>query len=209
MLGMKVIAQELLSIKFIWSCRTIIIIIGETLVAYHSRKVEKWDQLFSDVTGRRQNALQNFVISVINEERLRPLILSSSIFLKGKTSEQQVDALISTIAVYRKRFQRWVEVLDHSHPSYQKYFSELSSMNINKLGIGGDLMSDTCNGARKTQRLIDEQVHKAAEALRKYESDDIRVLEVGCWNHIRNLYLRGMTKKLSTLPENTIRKELD
>ena len=37
-------------------------------------------------------------------------------------------------------------------------------------------MPDTCNGARKTRRIIVEKVHMAVEALRKDDSDEIRVL---------------------------------
>ena len=82
-------------------------------------------------------------------------------------------------------------------------------MNIGKLGSSGALMSDTCNGARKTRRLIVEKVHEDAEALRKYKYDGIRVLEVDCWNHLRNMWLGGMTKALPTLLVKSIRRELD
>ena len=70
-------------------------------------------------------------------------------------------------------------------------------------------MSDTCNGARKTRRLIVEQVHEAAEALHKDDSDDIRVLEVDYWNHLRKVWLRGMKKYLSTLLCSILREEID
>ena len=118
---------------------------------------------------------------------MRPLIISTSIILEGETSEQQVDAVLSTISVCGKRLQQWVEVLKHSHPSYQYYIPDPSSMNIGKLGSSGALMSDTCNGARKTRRLIVEKVHEDVEALRKDKYDGIRVLEVDCWNHLRNM----------------------
>ena len=77
--------------------------------------------------------------------------------------------------------------------------------NIGKLGNGGALTSDTCNGARKTCRIIAEQVHEATEALRKCDYDNIRILDVDCWNHLRNVCLRGMKKALSILLGNTMR----
>ena len=40
MLGVKVIVRELIRINFIWSCRTILRIIGETLADYFIGKVE-------------------------------------------------------------------------------------------------------------------------------------------------------------------------
>ena len=57
-----------------------------------------------------------------------------------------------------------MEVLKHSHPSYQYYIPDPSSMNIGNLASGGDLMSDTCNGERKTRRLIVEKMFEASEA---------------------------------------------
>ena len=80
-------------------------------------------------------------------------------------------------------------------------------MNIDKLGSGGALTSDTCDGARKMNHLIFEQVHEAAEAFHKDDSDDICVLEVDCWNHLRNVWLWGMTKSLSALLGNTMMEE--
>ena len=100
--GVKVILQELSIINFIQSFRTIILIIGETLADCCIGKVEQWDQLFSDGTCRRQNALHNFFISIIDEERIRPLILPTLIILKGKTSEHQVEPVLSTVVSFRR-----------------------------------------------------------------------------------------------------------
>ena len=55
-------------------------------------------------------------------------------------------------------------------------------------------------------RLIFEHVHEAAEYFCKYDSDDIRVLDIDCWNHLINVWLRGMIKSLYTLLENTVKK---
>ena len=67
----------------------------------------------------------------------------------------------------------WVQFLKHSHPSYQNNVPYPSSMNFGKLVSGGALTSYPCNGAKKTRRLIFEQVRETAEALRKDDSDDI------------------------------------
>ena len=63
--GVKIIVQELPRINFIQKCRTILRIIGETLVDYSIGKVEQWDQLLSDGTGRRHIDLHDLVIGVI------------------------------------------------------------------------------------------------------------------------------------------------
>ena len=100
-------------------------------------------------------------------------------------------------------------MLEHSHPLYQHDIPYPSSINIGKLGSGSAFTSDKCNGARKTHRIIIEEFHEAEEALRKDDSDHIRVLEVDCWNHLRNLWLVGITKALSTLLVSTIRGGLN
>ena len=102
-----------------------------------------------------------------------------------------------------------MEVLEHSHPSYQDCIPDPSSMNIDNMGSGGSLTSNTCNGTSKTRHIIVENVHKAAGALRKNKYDDIRVLEVDCWNHLRNVWLGVITKELSNSLGNTLRVELD
>ena len=79
-------------------------------------------------------------------------------------SEHQVEAVMSTILGCGKRLQRWVEALENSHPLYQNDTPDPSSMNIGNLVSGGDLMSDTCNGERKTRRLIVEKMFEASEA---------------------------------------------
>ena len=166
--------------------------------------MEKWDQLLSDGIGRCHNALNNLVIGVIDDKCLSPLILSTSIIMKGETSEHQVGPVVSTISFF---LQRRTEVLEHSHPSYQNNIPDPISMNIGRLRKGGALTSDTCNGARKACCLIVEKFHEATEAFLNEECDDIYVLEVDCWNHLRNIWLGVTTKALSILFGKTIREE--
>ena len=82
------------------------------------------------------------------------------------------------------------------------------SMNIGKLESGGALKADTCNWASNMRLNIVEQIHAAEEALRKNDYDDIRVLEVDWSNHLKNLWIGGMTKALYTLLGSTEREEL-
>ena len=113
--------------------------------------------------------------------------------------------MLPTITGCRNWLQRCTEELEHSHPSYQHDILEPKYMNIGKLESYGALTSGTYTGARKMRRLIVEKNFEVAEALRKDDSDDIHVLEVDCWNHLRNFWLGGMTNPLSTLLCNTLR----
>jgi hypothetical protein len=81
-----------------------------------------------------------------------------------------------------------------------------SAMNIGKLGSGGAVTSDTSNGARKTRRLLVEII---TEAVQEMSNDDVTVNEVDCWNHLRNLWLGGMTKALSRDLNIALKDDLD
>ena len=139
MLSIKVILQYLPSIKSIRKCRKIFRTISETLVDYLIGKMNQWDQLLYEIMGRHQIYLQNLVISVINEKRLHPFIISTSVILEVETSDKQVDGVMSTIAGCRKRLQQWAETLENAHPSYQHNITYPSSINIGRLGSGGTL----------------------------------------------------------------------
>ena len=102
----------------------------------------------------------------------------------------------------------WGEVLECSHPSYQHNIPDPSSMNNYKLVSNSYLTSDTYNGVRKTHSLIVEKVHEAAKYFHKDDSDDIRILEVDCWNHLRNVWLGGIKNALYALLGNILREGL-
>jgi len=65
--------------------------------------------LFSDGTSRRQIVLKNLVIGVIEDDVLRTLVLSSAIILKGESSEEQSEAIVSMVQRGAKRLERWAE----------------------------------------------------------------------------------------------------
>ena len=105
--------------SYIRRCRTILRVIGETLAAYRLGKQQDWAQLFTDGTSRRQIALQNLVIGVVEDDVLRPLVLSSAIILKGESSEEQSDAIVSMVQRGAKILERWAETIHAIYPSYK------------------------------------------------------------------------------------------
>ena len=86
--------KQVLSLSFIREYRVTIQIIGETLTAYRLANAPKWEQVFTDGTSRRQISLQNLVIGLLDDNVLKPLILSSSIIPEDETSENQVNAIM-------------------------------------------------------------------------------------------------------------------
>ena len=59
------------SVNFVRECRVVVQIIGETIAAIKLANTEKWGQLFTDGTTRRQIAFQNLVVGLMDEEGQR------------------------------------------------------------------------------------------------------------------------------------------
>ncbi len=58
-----------------------------------------------------------------------------------------------------------------------------TNININKFKDGGQITSDTCNGAQKIQQILTEMI------VGSYDYD--------CMHHLRNVWFGGMEKKLT------------
>ena len=99
--------NEIPSISYIKEYRTVLRILGETLPSHRLAKAKDWAQLFTDGTSRRKVALQNLIVSVVESEEIKPLILSSVIILEGETSEHQQEAILNMINKGVERLKRW------------------------------------------------------------------------------------------------------
>ncbi len=62
---------ELPSLWTIRRARTVILVITQTLAAYRLAKADKWGQVFTDATSRRQVSFQNLLISIEEDELYR------------------------------------------------------------------------------------------------------------------------------------------
>ena len=101
-----IVINNLPSEMYIRQYRTVIRIIGETLTAYRGARASMWQHLFTDGTSRRQIAFQNLIISITENDDLRPLTLSSTIILEGGSSEQQQSDILDMITRGGQRLQR-------------------------------------------------------------------------------------------------------
>ena len=59
------IVRELPSIRFVRSCRTVLLHLAKTLAAYEIACTDVYEQLFTDGTTRRQTEFQNVVIGIL------------------------------------------------------------------------------------------------------------------------------------------------
>ena len=142
----------------------------------------------------------------MEDSNLQNIALSSSIILKGETSEEQFDAICDMISRGGERLKRWAEVCKREYPTYEHNIPKDIGMNIGKLSCGGTVNSDTCNAARKTRRLIVTKIEEAEIELNRAGAN---VLEIDCWNHLRNVWLGGMIKALSSFLQEMLINDLD
>ena len=63
--------EELPSIWTVRRARTVLLVVVQTLAAYRLGKADKWVQLFTDATSRRQVTFQNLVLSIEEDELFR------------------------------------------------------------------------------------------------------------------------------------------
>lgn len=68
-------------------------------------------------------------------------------------------------------------------------------MDVNKLGDGGVVMTDTCNTAQKIRCIRLEHIDGA--------------LDLDCMDHLRNIWIGGMEKALAKYLNALLRSSLD
>jgi hypothetical protein len=93
------------------------------------------------------------------------------------------------------RLQRLVDVVNTKCPEKSALLPSPDDIDINKLGDGGVVMTDTCNGAQKLRRILVSIVEGA------YDLD--------CMNHLRNVWFGGVEKSLTKFLNEILRSSLD
>ena len=190
-------AEKLPSQNFVRECRIIVQIIGETLAAIKLSKATSWEQLFTDGTSRRQLSMQNAIVSIINEHKeTDPIIVSSCIFLENETSEKQEEGLLEKINSLKKRLTRLQEVVLRDCPQHIDFIPTPKGISINKLGSGGAVVTDTCNSVQKLRHIL---VNRVGEGIH----------EMDCMHHLRNVWIGGMEKRLTTFLNTFLKDSLD
>lgn len=98
---------------------------------------------------------------------------------------------------------------DNMFPGIPWTGPDVHNCSLHRLAGGGALMSDTCNAARKTKRLLTEMIQKEAEAKlsdahgtevwdalpEERRSELLRVHKLDCQHHLRNIWLGHMSQR--------------
>ena len=82
------VTSELPSISFVRKLCGALQAPMETLAACRVAKKDHWEQCFTDGAGRRQTHLIKFSVTILEEEKIAPVVLSGAFMPKGESSEQ-------------------------------------------------------------------------------------------------------------------------
>ena len=70
-----------------------------TMAALRLGNATEWSHLFTDGTSRRQIAFQDLVISVIEDNKLDPVIILSCMYLEDESSDMQVKSIFTEVNI--------------------------------------------------------------------------------------------------------------
>lgn len=91
-------AVEVPSVNFCHNCRMVVQVIGETMTALKLTKAEKWNQIFTDATTRRQISFQALLVGVLDDDgMIDPVVVSSCIFMEDERSETEAQCVIDKV----------------------------------------------------------------------------------------------------------------
>ena len=110
--------RELPSIWTIWRARTVLLFVVQTLATYRIAKANKWEQLFTDGTSRRQVAFQSLIVS-IEEDDLFKWVLETFTFLRYFTCLRVVlfQTLINVQLHFSLGWKIWIKLQIYSGDS--------------------------------------------------------------------------------------------
>ena len=135
-----------------------------------------------------------------------PACVSPPLSLPSMSHPQVDDILERVIKRGAAKLSLLRVIFEELYPGVSHSIPAASELSIAKLSRGA-ITSDNCNGALKVKRLMVEQVQTAVKAeftdaewsalSSEQQTSRLLVLEVDCWNHLRNVWLGAMTGALS------------
>jgi hypothetical protein len=91
-------AEELPSVNCVREYRVVLQNLNETRSMFCLGKATSWYQAFTDRTTHSQIAFQNFVISLMEDGNIDPVIVSAYMYVENKTLEPCVQSIIGTVS---------------------------------------------------------------------------------------------------------------
>ena len=91
--------DDLPSVNFVRSCRTVVEVMGETITALKLAKAPNWKQLWTDATTRRQIPFTALIIGLLgDDDKIDPVVVSSCIFMENEKSETGAAGILTKVS---------------------------------------------------------------------------------------------------------------
>lgn len=167
---------------------------------------------FDETTDLQQPVLtSNVQIQDTADGEVSDLVLKAAyLTTRGGTSQaiaQQIEDFC--FARLRDLLRLWKAYHARMYPHILWTGPDPELCSLHRLAGGGALMSDTCNAARKTKRLLCELISRQMEAAYRTEHGDdaweslteeqregeVMVYQLDCHQHLRNIMLGHMSQK--------------
>lgn len=161
---------------------------------------------FDETTKLGHSTLtSNVTIEPVEGAPLEDIVLRAAYCPTGGTAEKCVES------IDKKCFSRLRTILRKWEAKFTEMFPEEvwtgpdpSRCALHRLGGGGAIMSDTCNTARASKRLLAELIakeveeHVSSEAWQEMSPDERKKItctyQHDCWQHLRNIFLAEMSR---------------
>ena len=140
----------------------------------------------------------------------RPLLLSASIFPEDERSETVCTSIINCIKEKANLLDQWREV-------HEDLFGDCHNIpNSEEMGLakfdGATFNADTCYGARLTSEKLLAKVEDAVKevvAIEEGGERSIILLRQDCHQHLRNVWIGAINKRLSKFLDNMLAADLE
>jgi len=143
----------------------------------------------------------------------RPLLISSCILPEDEKSETVCNSIIATLKEKASLLDGWISMHEKLFPDDDHGIPSANAVHLSKLNWGL-ITTDTCNSARKLSKLLAEKVKEAVvekmnQSGEEISNDTVNVLTQDCHNHLRNVWIGAVTKRLSTYLNEQLASDLD
>ncbi len=91
---------------------------------------------------------------------------------------------------------RWRELTARDFPEMLNSIPQLNDINLEKLDDNGSVMTDTCNGAQKTNRLLVQSIEGTAHSMY-------------CYNYLQNVWVKNVLNLLNDFIHGHLNVSLD
>lgn len=142
---------------------------------------------------------------------LEDIILRAAYCPMGGTSELVVQSIESRcLSRLRDLLRRWKTTFEAMFPTDHWTGPDPALCSLHRLGGGGAIVSDTCNAARRSRKLLADLIAAQVEEhlganewanLSEAEQEKaVRTHHVDCWQHLRNIFLAEMSSAQARVP---------